>query len=96
YYVCSESQWQLHFDRMFPPSTTHAAETAGSQNYRKCMYYNSYLALATEVSGKSLGRIWHALKMEFNELAWVPYTQPDHMWLIKKMPGTGWTVLPAG
>jgi hypothetical protein len=96
YCVCTPEQWEMHFDRLFPVSATAAARSPGRQNYGKCTYYSDYLALARVISVKSLAKTRRALRVEFDKLVWVPYTQWDRIWSTRKMDTSSWKALPSG
>ncbi|KAG2336315.1 hypothetical protein BDR05DRAFT_866367, partial [Suillus weaverae] len=78
YCICTPEQWKMHFDRIFPPSVQ--AARASGQNFPSCSYYRSYIALASTVAAAHLVKIRAALKVEFEKLAWVPWTSADRMW----------------
>ncbi|KAG1765274.1 hypothetical protein EV702DRAFT_949170, partial [Suillus placidus] len=95
YYRCSTEQWENHFNRIFPmPSSPEAAQNAAGQNFPNCTYYKRYMALAGTLQAPSLKKIRGALKVEFDKLAWVPYTCADRMWGTSAKHTKGWTVLP--
>ncbi|KAG1804176.1 uncharacterized protein BJ212DRAFT_1304391 [Suillus subaureus] len=73
-----------------------AAKSPGHQNYGKCTYYSDYLALVHIISGKALDRTRWVLRVEFDKLVWVPYTQWDHIWSTRKMDTSTWKALPSG
>jgi hypothetical protein len=89
YRVCTDAQWTMHFNRFFPTSI----ETAKRQNFGRCTYHADYMALCSVITKKSLLRAPRVLRVEFDKLAWVPFTQSDHMWTTGKMTGSAWTVL---
>ncbi|KAG2354760.1 hypothetical protein BDR07DRAFT_1242727, partial [Suillus spraguei] len=76
YCVCTDKQWALHFDRIFPKTI----EDAKRQNFSRCTYYTNYVALASAITKKSLIRVRNVLRTEFDKLAWVSYTRTDHLW----------------
>ncbi|KAG1853674.1 hypothetical protein F4604DRAFT_1591413 [Suillus subluteus] len=92
YRVCTEKQWKMHFDRFFPEKFDNVKR----QNFGKCTYYIQYVAFAVATSTKSLARTRRALRVEFDKLAWVPYTGTDRMWSTGKVTGSEWKVLPRG
>ncbi|KAG2129249.1 uncharacterized protein EDB93DRAFT_1059061, partial [Suillus bovinus] len=92
YLVCSKEQWTLHFNHIFPETI----EDAKRQNFGRCTYYTNYMALARDITNKSLSRARHVLKVEFDKLAWIPYTRADRLWSSGKMSGSGWQMLPRG
>jgi hypothetical protein len=95
YYRCSTEQWEKHFNRIFPmPSSPEAAQNAAGQNFPNCTYYRRYMALASNLQPSSLNKIRGALKVEFDKLAWAPYTCTDRMWGTGAKHTKGWTVLP--
>ncbi|KAG1847050.1 hypothetical protein F4604DRAFT_1594704 [Suillus subluteus] len=96
YTVCTPEQWKMHFNRLFPETYDAAVKSPGRQNYGKCTYYNDYVALARAISGNALDRVRFALKVEFDKLVWVPYTQWDRIWSTKKMTTSTWKALPSG
>ncbi|KAG2122301.1 hypothetical protein BD769DRAFT_1746698 [Suillus cothurnatus] len=95
YYRCSTEQWEKHFNHIFPmPSSSEAAQNAAGQNFPNCTYYRHYMALASNLQPSSLNKIRGVLKVEFDKLAWVPYTCTDRMWGTGAKHTKGWTVLP--
>ncbi|KAG1726774.1 hypothetical protein EDB19DRAFT_1643342 [Suillus lakei] len=97
HYKCSTEQWEKHFNRIFPvPSSPEAVQNAAGQNFPNCTYYKSYMRLCSTLQALSLTKIRDALKVEFDRLAWVPYTCSDRMWGTSAKHTKGWTVLPSG
>ncbi|KAG1851062.1 hypothetical protein DFJ58DRAFT_661763 [Suillus subalutaceus] len=96
YCVCTPEQWDMHFNRLFPKSYDEAASSPGRQNYGKCTYYSDYLALARVISGNALAKTRWALRVEFDKLVWVPYTQSDRIWSTKNINTSTWRALPSG
>ncbi|KAG1845008.1 hypothetical protein F4604DRAFT_1595842 [Suillus subluteus] len=95
YYRCSTEQWEKHFNRIFPePSSLEAEQNAAGQNFPNCTYYKRYMALTGTLYNDTLKKIRSALKVEFDKLAWVPYTSTDRMWGTGAKHTKGWTVLP--
>ncbi|KAG1786408.1 uncharacterized protein HD556DRAFT_1248396 [Suillus plorans] len=95
YYRCSTEQWEKHFNRIFPmPSSTEATQNASGQNFPNCTYYQRYMALIDTLQPPSLKKTRGALKVEFDKLAWVPYTCADRMWATGAKHTKGWTTLP--
>ncbi|KAG2133410.1 hypothetical protein BD769DRAFT_1300456, partial [Suillus cothurnatus] len=92
YCICTDKQWTMHFDRLFP----EAIEDAKRQNFGRCTYYANYMAFVGAIMKKSLSRAQRVLRAEFDKLAWVPYTETDHLWSTGKKKGSGWKVLPHG
>jgi len=92
YHVCTDQQWMMHFDHFFPKTV----ENDKCQNFGRCTYYINYMALTHVITKASLTRTRCALRDQFNQLVWVPYTQSDHMWSTGKMNGSQWKVLPHG
>ncbi|KAG1793321.1 uncharacterized protein HD556DRAFT_1238042 [Suillus plorans] len=92
YCVCTDDQWTMHFDRLFPETI----ENAKRQNFGRCTYYTKYVAFARVITKKSLSRARRVLKAEFDKLAWVPYTRTDRLWSSGKMQGAAWEMLPRG
>ncbi|KAG1765186.1 hypothetical protein EV702DRAFT_981663, partial [Suillus placidus] len=90
YCICTPEQWKMHFDRIFPPSLKEAG-TSG-QNFPSCSYYKSYLALAIDVGDKPLGKVRVVLRVEFDKLAWVPWTLVDRMWGTGAKTSRAWKV----
>jgi hypothetical protein len=93
YSVCTDKQWTLHFDRFFPETVENDSKR---QNFGRCTYYINYVAFARAITKPSLARARRALRNQFDQLAWVPYTQSDRMWTTGKMKGSRWMVLPRG
>lgn len=92
YCVCTDDQWTMHFDRLFPETI----ENAKRQNFGRCTYYTKYVDFARIITKKSLSRARRVLKAEFDKLAWVPYTRTDRLWSSGKMQGAAWEMLPRG
>ncbi|KAI6138337.1 hypothetical protein BKA82DRAFT_3990551 [Pisolithus tinctorius] len=91
YSIASDEVWQLHFNRFFPAQVPQRA----GQNFGKCRYYHTYLALVRRLPSHQLQLVRSELRRKFNTLAWIPYTESDRMWCTKKTTLSRWNHLPA-
>ncbi|KIK74536.1 hypothetical protein PAXRUDRAFT_38298, partial [Paxillus rubicundulus Ve08.2h10] len=90
YTFCDDTTWTMHFNRMFP-----AVKPASiGQNFRQATYYAQWANLRESLNPQGISRVRTAIKIQFDTLKWIPYTQTDKMWSTRKVKGRQWHSLP--
>lgn len=92
YTICTEEQWELHFNRMFPKDIPDIL----GQNFKKCTYFQEWLQLLQRLTVSSKSRVRATVRAKFNSLIWIPYTGSDRMWSTRPNSSRGWFGLPKG
>jgi hypothetical protein len=83
--VASSSEWDLVFDRLFPPK--NGRRLAGKvQNYETTQYYPNWAKLKDRADDETASRMRQALKKKFDSLYWMPFAQTDRIWRTKVDP----------
>jgi hypothetical protein len=77
--VPEETEWDLVFNRLFPPK--NGKPLAGKvQNYETTTYYPEWAKLKERADENTFNRMRRALRMKFDCLYWMPFAQTDRIW----------------
>lgn len=69
--------WELQFDRFFPPYDKVLNKL---QNFNACRYFQTWLRLRSQLARASFQALRSQLRVPFQELSWLPFTDTDRMW----------------
>jgi hypothetical protein len=85
----------LLFDRFFPPKNARAQPRGKLQNFPYMGYYKTWVDIKGRMSNANVEVVRDALRIQWNQLYWVPFAASDRMWATKIMNTRDWTTHPS-
>ncbi|KIM22358.1 hypothetical protein M408DRAFT_28747 [Serendipita vermifera MAFF 305830] len=82
-------QWDQQFNRLFPAERRVLPAT--SQNYANCPFWMQWQDVLSGLGENALVKgleLQMSVKVLYDRLLWLPYTQTDRIWLVAKVDST--------